>query len=53
MEAIERALARHPGMFLTGSGFRGAGIPDCIADGRATAGEVCEWLATCTPASEL
>jgi oxygen-dependent protoporphyrinogen oxidase len=49
MEAIEAALARHPGVFLTGSGFRGAGIPDCIADGRATAGEVCEWLTTHTP----
>jgi protoporphyrinogen oxidase len=49
MDAIERALARHPGVFLTGSGFRGAGIPDCIADGRATAREVCEWLATPPP----
>jgi len=49
MEAIEAALARHPGVFLTGSGFRGAGIPDCIADGRATAGEVCEWLTIHTP----
>lgn len=37
MGAIERALLRHPGLYLTGSGFRGTGIPDCIADGRATA----------------
>jgi oxygen-dependent protoporphyrinogen oxidase len=50
MAAIERALARHPGMFLTGSGFRGVGIPDCVADGRATARQVCEWLTTHTPA---
>jgi oxygen-dependent protoporphyrinogen oxidase len=42
--AIERALARHPGLFVTGSGFRGTGIPDCIADGRATAKQVAEWL---------
>jgi protoporphyrinogen/coproporphyrinogen III oxidase len=35
--AIERVLARHPGLFVTGSGFRGTGIPDCIADARATA----------------
>jgi oxygen-dependent protoporphyrinogen oxidase len=35
--AIERALAKHPGLFITGSGFRGTGIPDCVADGRATA----------------
>src|SRR5207248_2451046 len=37
VEAIGRALARHPGLFVTGSGFRVTGIPDCIADGRATA----------------
>jgi oxygen-dependent protoporphyrinogen oxidase len=45
MAAIERALARHPGLFVTGSGFRGVGIPDCVADGRATATRVAEWLA--------
>jgi len=37
MGAIEQALARHAGLYVTGSGFRGTGIPDCIADGRATA----------------
>jgi oxygen-dependent protoporphyrinogen oxidase len=42
--AIDRALARHPGLFLTGSGLRGVGIPDCIADARATARQVTEWL---------
>ncbi len=42
--AIDAALARHPGLFVTGSGFRGVGIPDCIADGRKTAGQVAEWL---------
>ena len=42
--AIERILARQPGLFLTGSGFRGVGIPDCIADGRATASQVSTWL---------
>jgi protoporphyrinogen/coproporphyrinogen III oxidase len=41
---IEDALARHPGLFVTGSGFRGVGIPDCIADGRATARQVDTWL---------
>lgn len=35
VEAIERALARVPGLLLAGSGFRAIGIPDCIADGRA------------------
>ena len=42
---IEEAIARHPGLFVTGSGFRGVGIPDCVADARATAANVAEWLA--------
>jgi oxygen-dependent protoporphyrinogen oxidase len=45
MIAIDRALARHPGLFVTGSGFRGVGIPDCVGDGRATARQVTAWLA--------
>jgi oxygen-dependent protoporphyrinogen oxidase len=44
MAAIDRALTRHPGLFLTGSGFRGVGIPDCVADGRATGAQVSSWL---------
>ena len=35
--AIEERLARHPGLFVAGSGFRSVGIPDCIADARAAA----------------
>lgn len=35
--AIEQRLAAHPGLFVTGSGFRATGVPDCIADGRRTA----------------
>jgi oxygen-dependent protoporphyrinogen oxidase len=35
--AIEQRLAALPGMFVTGSGFRAIGIPDCIADARETA----------------
>ncbi len=42
IEQIDRVLAAHPGLFLTGSGFRGVGIPDCVADGRATARKVVE-----------
>jgi protoporphyrinogen/coproporphyrinogen III oxidase len=42
--AIDRALARHEGLFVTGSGFRGVGIPDCVADGRATGQRAAEWL---------
>jgi oxygen-dependent protoporphyrinogen oxidase len=43
--AIERALESRPGMFLTGSAYRGVGIPDCVADGRATARRIASWLA--------
>jgi protoporphyrinogen/coproporphyrinogen III oxidase len=42
--AIDRRLAGLPGLFVTGSGFRGVGVPDCVADARATAGTVAAWL---------
>ena len=35
--AIQRRLALHHGLFVTGSGFRVTGVPDCIFDGRRTA----------------
>jgi oxygen-dependent protoporphyrinogen oxidase len=38
MRAIERGLERHPGLFVSASGFRGTGIPDCVADARRQAG---------------
>jgi oxygen-dependent protoporphyrinogen oxidase len=44
VEAIERRLADHSGIFLTGSAFRGVGIPDNVADARRTAAEVVKWL---------
>jgi len=44
MESIDRALSQHPGLFLTGSGYRGVGIPDCISDARATGKAVAEFL---------
>ena len=46
---IDRALERHPGLFVTGSGFRGVGIPDCVADGRATGAAVATFLQSCNP----
>jgi oxygen-dependent protoporphyrinogen oxidase len=33
LAAIDERLARWPGLFLTGAGYRGVGIPDCIHDG--------------------
>ena len=44
LAAIDRTLAQHEGLFVTGSGFRGVGIPDCIADGKKTARQVADWL---------
>src|SRR5215467_13125813 len=43
---IDRALTARPGLYITGSGFRGVGIPDCVADARATARKVSECLAS-------
>ncbi len=37
MADIDARLARVNGLYVTGSGFRGTGIPDCVEDGRATA----------------
>jgi oxygen-dependent protoporphyrinogen oxidase len=44
--AIEQRIAALPGLYLAGSGFRAIGIPDCIADARATAGRAAEFLRT-------
>jgi oxygen-dependent protoporphyrinogen oxidase len=44
LAAIDHALGRHAGLYVTGSGFRGTGIPDCIADGRATARAAAAWV---------
>jgi protoporphyrinogen/coproporphyrinogen III oxidase len=36
---IERRLEAWPGLFLTGSAYRGTGITDCVADGRRVGAE--------------
>jgi oxygen-dependent protoporphyrinogen oxidase len=46
VSAIEARLARLPGLFVTGSGFRGVGVPDCVADGRKVAAEAAAWVAS-------
>ena len=40
MAAIDARLAALPGLYVTGSGFRASGIPDCVADGRAIGAQV-------------
>ena len=44
MAAIERRLASIPGLFITASGFRGIGLPDCIADAQRTARNVADYV---------
>jgi protoporphyrinogen/coproporphyrinogen III oxidase len=42
---LEERLRHHPGIHLTGSGYRGTGIPDCIGDARAVAARVADEVA--------
>lgn len=37
VRAIDDRLSHLPGLYVTGSGYRGVGIADCVADARATA----------------
>jgi oxygen-dependent protoporphyrinogen oxidase len=41
---IEQRLTRLPGLFVTGSGFRAIGIPDCVSDARATATRAADYV---------
>jgi oxygen-dependent protoporphyrinogen oxidase len=41
---IEQRLASVPGVFLTGSGFRAIGIPDCISDAREVAANAAAYV---------
>lgn len=44
VEAMEKMLAPYPCLFLTGSAYRGVGVPDCIHQGRQTAARVLSML---------
>ena len=41
---LEAALSRYQGLFFTGAGYHGVGIPDCIRDGSTTAEQVVQDL---------
>jgi oxygen-dependent protoporphyrinogen oxidase len=41
---VDAALAGHAGLGVTGAGYRGIGIPDCVYDGRETARRLLESL---------
>src|SRR6266511_578185 len=40
VDAMEKMVAPYPGLFLTGSAYRGVGVPDCIYQGAQTAERV-------------
>ena len=44
VRTIEERLSAVPGLFVTGSGFRAIGIPDCVQDGRNQAARAAEFL---------
>ena len=44
LNQIEGALSRYGGLVLTGAGYRGVGIPDCIRDGAIAADRVVRYL---------
>ena len=44
VEAVTAALAHVPGVVLAGAAYRGVGLPDCIAQGRAAAERVVRLL---------
>lgn len=46
MAAIDRRLASIPGLFISASGFRGIGLPDCIGDARTVADAADAYLHT-------
>ncbi len=53
---IEAGLQKHPGLFLTGNGFRGFGITDCIHAAKAAARKIltyCQRSVPTTPSGRL
>ncbi|WHZ30192.1 MAG: Protoporphyrinogen IX oxidase, aerobic, HemY [Nitrospira sp.] len=41
---LETAVSRYPGLVLTGAGYRGVGIPDCICNGSVAGERVMQYL---------
>jgi protoporphyrinogen/coproporphyrinogen III oxidase len=44
LNQLEASLSRYGGLILTGAGYRGVGIPDCIRDGAVAAERVLRYL---------
>lgn len=41
---IEEGFLQHPGLCVTGSAYRGVGVPDCIHEGDLTAKKILDYL---------
>jgi protoporphyrinogen/coproporphyrinogen III oxidase len=48
VDAMEQMLSSYPGLFLTGSAYRGVGVPDCIHQGALTAERIMAMLTPVT-----
>lgn len=46
LAVIDKRLAANPGLFVAGNGYRGIGIPDCIASGEAAAQKAAAFVLT-------
>jgi len=44
MAEIDAMVDAHPGLYVTGAGWRATGIPDVIADGARQAGRAAAWI---------
>ena len=44
LSILDKKLSEYPGIFLTGSSYRGSGISECIKDGQLTAEFVLKYL---------
>lgn len=49
LDQLDAALSRYPGLILTGAGYRGVGIPDCIRDGALAAAKIIQDLSGTHP----
>jgi oxygen-dependent protoporphyrinogen oxidase len=45
LAALEGAMKGLPGVFLTGSAYRGVGLADCVKQAASTAADVTTFLA--------
>jgi protoporphyrinogen/coproporphyrinogen III oxidase len=46
MAAIDERTGQLPGLFISASGFRGVGLPNCISDARAVAAQAAAYVAS-------